>query len=101
MKNINQIKIRFRNTHPEIGAIPCLFYFINKKMKLTKVLKSKKVVLTFFTKPDCSLCVPVKFVLDKINQKYPFELNYVDISAEGLKYFLLCNISQLHSISRE
>ena len=51
-------------------------------------MKKKLIpIVTLFTKPDCSLCVPVKFILDKIHKKYSFEMKIVDISEKGNEKF--------------
>lgn len=38
-----------------------------------------------FTKPDCTLCHPVKFVIQKVQQHIPFRYEEVDISSERNK----------------
>jgi len=39
--------------------------------------------ITFFTRPDCHLCDAAMFVVEKVRQTVPFELETVDISASG------------------
>ncbi len=39
--------------------------------------------VTFFTKPDCSLCDGALYVVERVRSKIPFELETVDISAAG------------------
>jgi len=39
--------------------------------------------ITFFTKPDCTLCDSALFVIEKVRRSSPFELERVDISAPG------------------
>ncbi len=39
--------------------------------------------VTFFTKPDCSLCQSALYVVERVRSKIPFDLNTVDISAAG------------------
>jgi len=36
--------------------------------------------LTFFTKPNCSLCVPAKEIIDQVRTKVEFDLEVVDIT---------------------
>ena len=40
-------------------------------------------VITFFTKPDCSLCDAAWYVLQRVQRDVPFDLQKVDISARG------------------
>lgn len=40
-------------------------------------------VVTFFTKPDCSLCDAALYVVRRVSTKIPFELREMDISAPG------------------
>ncbi|MHC4698570.1 MAG: glutaredoxin family protein [Planctomycetota bacterium] len=39
--------------------------------------------ITFFTKPDCSLCRSALYVIERVRTHTPFELERVDISAPG------------------
>ncbi len=39
--------------------------------------------VTFFTKPDCSLCNAALYVIERVRRTDPFELETVDISAPG------------------
>ncbi len=39
--------------------------------------------ITFFTKPDCSLCRSALYVIERVRVQIPFDLETVDISAEG------------------
>ena len=39
--------------------------------------------VTFFTKPDCTLCKGALFVIEKVRRQLGFELESVDISAPG------------------
>jgi len=39
--------------------------------------------VTFFTKPDCSLCSAALYVVKRVQAAVPFELEIVDISAAG------------------
>ena len=39
--------------------------------------------ITFFTKPDCSLCRGALYVIERVRTHSPFELERVDISAQG------------------
>ena len=39
--------------------------------------------ITFFTKPDCSLCRSALYVIERVRTQIPFDLETVDISAEG------------------
>ena len=39
--------------------------------------------ITFFTKPECSLCDAALYVLDRVRRDTPFVLRKVDISAPG------------------
>ncbi len=39
--------------------------------------------ITFFTKPDCSLCRSALYVIKRVRARTPFELDCVDISAPG------------------
>ena len=38
------------------------------------------VVVRLFTKADCTLCVPVKFILKKAHQRIPFQYEEVNIT---------------------
>ncbi len=42
-------------------------------------------VVTFFTKPDCSLCSAALYVVKRVQTAIPFELQFVDISDESQK----------------
>ncbi len=37
--------------------------------------------ITFFTKPECSLCDAALYVIERVRRHIPFELETVDISA--------------------
>lgn len=39
--------------------------------------------ITFFTKPDCTLCRGALFVIERVRARVPFELESVDITASG------------------
>ncbi len=39
--------------------------------------------VTFFTKPDCSLCRAALYVVRRVRNGLPFELECIDISAAG------------------
>ena len=39
--------------------------------------------VTFFTKPDCTLCGGAWFVIDRVRAQIPFDVEQVDISAPG------------------
>ena len=39
--------------------------------------------ITFFTKPDCLLCRSALYVIERVRTQIPFDLETVDISAEG------------------
>ena len=39
--------------------------------------------ITFFTKPDCSLCRSALYVVERVRRQLPFELEIVDISVCG------------------
>ncbi len=39
--------------------------------------------VTFFTKPDCSLCSAALYVIKRVQTALPFDLELVDISAPG------------------
>ena len=39
--------------------------------------------VTFFTKPDCTLCRSALFVVEKVRRTTPFELELIDISEPG------------------
>lgn len=39
--------------------------------------------ITFFTKPDCTLCHGALYVVERVRAKYSFELEMIDISAPG------------------
>jgi glutaredoxin len=38
-------------------------------------------VVTFFTRPECTLCVSALYVIKRVRVDAPFELEIVDISA--------------------
>jgi glutaredoxin len=40
-------------------------------------------VVTFFTKPDCTLCHGALYVVKRVRVDVPFDLEIVDISATG------------------
>lgn len=44
--------------------------------------------LTFFTKPDCSLCDGALYVVERVRRRQPFDLEIVDISASGNEKWL-------------
>ncbi len=44
--------------------------------------------ITFFTKPDCSLCHGALYVVERVRRQLPFELEIVDISARGNERWL-------------
>ncbi len=44
--------------------------------------------ITFFTKPDCTLCRAALYVVKRVQSHIPFELNSIDISAPGNEIFL-------------
>lgn len=44
--------------------------------------------VTFFTKPDCSLCDGALFVINKVRRSLPFDLENIDISAPGCEHWL-------------
>ena len=70
-----------------------------------RLFSTKKVpVVTLFTKEECSLCEPVKFLLSKIQRKFPFEYREVMIDEVGNeKYFELYkyDIPVVHLQDRE
>ena len=39
--------------------------------------------VTFFTKPECTLCRGALFVIERVRRRLPFDLEIVDISAVG------------------
>ncbi len=39
--------------------------------------------ITFFTKPECTLCNAALFVIKRVQATVPFEIETVDISASG------------------
>ncbi len=39
--------------------------------------------ITFFTKPDCTLCRGALYVIERVRAKAPFEFESVDITAGG------------------
>lgn len=39
--------------------------------------------ITFFTKPDCSLCRGAMYVVSRVRNDHHFELDVVDISSAG------------------
>ncbi len=43
--------------------------------------------VTFFTKPDCTLCHAAMYVVRRVQSQMPFELESVDISAPGNETF--------------
>lgn len=38
--------------------------------------------ITFFTRPDCTLCRSALYVIERVRAKRPFLLEQIDISAE-------------------
>lgn len=44
--------------------------------------------ITFFTKPDCSLCHSALYVVERVRRRMPFELEIVDIFARGNQEWL-------------
>ena len=40
-------------------------------------------LVRLFTRANCCLCEPVKFVIHKAQRKYPFRFEEVDIAAKG------------------
>mmetsp|Transcript_14021 Transcript_14021/g.19500 ORF Transcript_14021/g.19500 Transcript_14021/m.19500 type:complete len:84 (-) Transcript_14021:16-267(-) len=38
-----------------------------------------KVIVTLFSKPQCSLCVPAKELVLKVQKQYPFTLENINI----------------------
>ncbi len=44
--------------------------------------------ITFFTRPDCSLCHSALYVVERVRRHLPFELEIVDISARGNEKWL-------------
>jgi len=45
-------------------------------------------VVTFFTRPDCSLCDAALYVARRVGTQIPFDLRIVDISAPGNEKWL-------------
>lgn len=46
--------------------------------------------ITFFTKPDCTLCKAALYVVERVRVNEPFELEIIDISApEQSRWFEL------------
>ena len=41
------------------------------------------IKLTFFTRPNCSLCDAAKFVVDRVAHHFEFDFEAVDISEAG------------------
>ena len=39
--------------------------------------------VTFFTKPDCTLCKSALYVIERVRTRVPFALERIDISAPG------------------
>jgi glutaredoxin len=49
--------------------------------------------LTLYSKPDCTLCVPVKYIINKLKHKYTFnysEIN-IDLPEHSTAYNLYCH----------
>jgi glutaredoxin len=44
-------------------------------------------VVTFFTKPDCTLCHGALYVVTRVRKDFPFDLEIVDISAAGSEHW--------------
>ena len=44
--------------------------------------------ITFFTKPDCSLCSSALYVIERVRAKLPFDLESVDITTPGNERWL-------------
>jgi hypothetical protein len=45
-------------------------------------------LVRLFTRVNCCLCEPVKFILQKSQQRYGFRLEYVDLARPENKHFL-------------
>ncbi len=39
--------------------------------------------ITFFTKPDCTLCNSARFVVERVRRQRPFHMEIVDITGPG------------------
>jgi len=44
--------------------------------------------ITFFTRPDCTLCKSALYVIERVRAKCPFLLERIDISAEHHRKWL-------------
>jgi len=67
-----------------LSHTPCFATEINMFSRALLHAEASKCVLTFFTKPNCSLCVPAKEILANIQMKIPSaELKIVDISKDA------------------
>ncbi len=44
--------------------------------------------ITFFTKPDCTLCHAALYVVKRVQSQISFELSCIDISAPGQQAWL-------------
>ena len=52
-----------------------------KKMRATNILRQWTMRLTFFTRPNCSLCTEAKDVMSKVWDRRPFEYTEIDVMA--------------------
>ena len=43
--------------------------------------------ITFFTKPDCTLCRAALYVVKRVQSQVHFELNSIDIASPGNEFF--------------
>lgn len=43
--------------------------------------------VTFFTKPECTLCDGAMYVVERVRRNIPFELDSVDITAPGNEHW--------------
>ncbi len=44
--------------------------------------------VTFYTKDDCALCSAAWYVVERVRQRVPFELERIDITAPGQEHWL-------------
>lgn len=51
----------------------------------TSATRQTKPTVTLFTKPDCTLCVPVKFIIRKTQHANDFDYQEVNIDDEEQK----------------
>lgn len=51
-------------------------------MRPTVVLLQQTLRLTFFTRPNCGLCVEAKDVVSKVWKRRPFEYDEVNVMAD-------------------